>query len=102
MKYLVVVILALSLGTLAQAKTKKRVVASIDAAKCELVAKESARKILKNEDSGSGLNEDAPVKFLALNNGGVYVVSGWIQKVFDWEVIVVVNGACEVQSSTLN
>lgn len=80
-------VLCSSIGT-AQAK---------EALKCEEIAKDAALQTLKKEDEHAGLNENTIPGFTPLNNGGIYIFSGWIEKIFDWQVVVIVDEHCRVK-----
>ena len=69
---------------------------------CLSDAKKAAIEILASENRSSGLNEDESPTIVQLKNGYVYVLSGFIQRVFDWQVIVVLDKECKVESSYLH
>lgn len=71
--------------------------------RCEMAAKAAAKQAI-NDDTGSasGLVDDIPVRFLPLNNGGIFVIAAWVERVFDWEVVVTVNRNCEIKNTFVN
>lgn len=85
------------------AKIAKKKTLSAPPRKCQVAATSAAKKALAEEGGvGTGLVEGTLPQVFSLKNGNIYIFAGFMERVFDWEVIIVVDRDCKVQNSFVN
>jgi hypothetical protein len=104
MKFLMITLLSLfAFSEFSLAKAKTRTPSnSGDAKNCEAKAREEGAKALKQQELGQAALLNEPILHSKiLKNGSLYVFAAYMEKVFTYEFVVVVDQECIVQSTVL-
>lgn len=68
---------------------------------CSDAALREADRQINREGPRTGILEDVGPLYLELKAGRIYVFTGWIERVFDWQVVVITDRRCRIEASYL-